>query len=384
MEKAEQNGRWHMNKLGLVNFWLYDKEEFSLIDGKIMLRGQNGSGKSITTQSFIPFILDGDRSPERLDPFGSRDRKMDYYFLEDTDSDDVTGYVYLEFARINETGQKEFRTIGIGQRAQRSKGMTGFWGFVILDGRRIGEELDLTKEVGNSSIPMSYKELEYALGTGNILVKSQKEYKENVNKYLFGFPNIELYDQFIALLIKVRAPKLSKEFKPSRVYEILNESLQTLTDDDLSSMVDAMEKLDDMELRLNDLKRTASDLKDIGSEYARYNSYIFGKKAEKYLEAKKRTSAEQKKIAELNQAIETASKEYTEKEELKQNLETETEIAKRELDVLGEDQLTNLVEKLKKLENDNKYKNSESEKKRNKLQSKKEELIRLDRIIKEK
>ena len=33
--------------------------------------GQNGSGKSITTQSFIPFILDGDRTPGRLDPFGS-------------------------------------------------------------------------------------------------------------------------------------------------------------------------------------------------------------------------------------------------------------------------------------------------------------------------
>ena len=383
MDNTERNCRWHMNKLGLVNFWLYDKEEFSLIDGKIMLRGQNGSGKSITTQSFIPFILDGDRSPERLDPFGSRDRKMDYYFLEDTDADDVTGYVYLEFVRINENSQREFRTIGIGQRAQRGKGMTGFWGFIILDGRRIGEDIELTKEAGSSSIPMSCKELEYALGTGNILMKSQKEYKENVNKYLFGFSNIELYDQFIALLVKVRAPKLSKEFKPSRVYEILNESLQTLTDDDLSSMVDAMEKLDDMELRLNDLKRTASDLKDIGSEYSRYNSYIFGKKAEKYLEAKKRTSAEQKKIAELNQAVETASKEYTEKEELKQNLETETEISKRELDVLGEDQLTNLVEKLKKLESENQYKNSESERKKDRLQSKKVELIKLDRIIKD-
>lgn len=30
--------------------------------GKLLLRGQNGSGKSITTQNFIPFILDGDRT----------------------------------------------------------------------------------------------------------------------------------------------------------------------------------------------------------------------------------------------------------------------------------------------------------------------------------
>ena len=73
--------RWKMNKLGFLNFWLYDEEEFPLHNGHILLRGNNAAGKSITTQSFIPFILDGDRRPERLDPFGSRDRKMDFYLL---------------------------------------------------------------------------------------------------------------------------------------------------------------------------------------------------------------------------------------------------------------------------------------------------------------
>lgn len=73
--------RWKMNRIGFVNFWLYDEEDFSFEDGKLLLRGQNGSGKSITTQSFIPFVLDGDRTPSRLDPFGSSDRRMEYYFL---------------------------------------------------------------------------------------------------------------------------------------------------------------------------------------------------------------------------------------------------------------------------------------------------------------
>lgn len=65
------NERWKMNRIGFVNFWLYDEEDFEFEDGKLLLRGQNGSGKSITTQSFIPFVLDGDRTPSRLDPFGS-------------------------------------------------------------------------------------------------------------------------------------------------------------------------------------------------------------------------------------------------------------------------------------------------------------------------
>ena len=54
--------RWKMNRIGFVNFWLYDEEDFEFVDGKLLLRGQNGSGKSITTQSFIPFVLDGDRT----------------------------------------------------------------------------------------------------------------------------------------------------------------------------------------------------------------------------------------------------------------------------------------------------------------------------------
>ena len=37
--------RWKMNRMGFVNFWLYDEEIFEFCDGKILLRGQNGAGK---------------------------------------------------------------------------------------------------------------------------------------------------------------------------------------------------------------------------------------------------------------------------------------------------------------------------------------------------
>ena len=48
--------RWQMNRLGFVNFWVYDIEEFPIYGGRLLLRGANGSGKSITTQSFIPYM----------------------------------------------------------------------------------------------------------------------------------------------------------------------------------------------------------------------------------------------------------------------------------------------------------------------------------------
>ncbi len=94
--------------------------------------------------SLTPFILDGDRTPSRLDPFGSSDRRMEYYFLGEEGKEESTGYLFMELKKEN-TGQ--YRTIGIGQRAQKGKPI-GFWGFVIMDGRRIGYDLWLYREVG--------------------------------------------------------------------------------------------------------------------------------------------------------------------------------------------------------------------------------------------
>ena len=58
------NERWKMNRIGFVNFWLYDEEDFEFEDGQLLLRGQNGSGKSITTQSTAPLESDKRQNAE--------------------------------------------------------------------------------------------------------------------------------------------------------------------------------------------------------------------------------------------------------------------------------------------------------------------------------
>lgn len=275
-----KDNRWKMNRMGFVNFWLYKNQEFPLDHGHILLRGQNGSGKSITTQSFIPFILDGDRTPSRLDPFGSDARRMEYYFLGDGHDgrEDETGYLYLEFVK-EET--KEYRTIGIGQRAKKGASTLGFWGFVLMDGRRIGEDCSLCRRISNDAFrPLTKLECRDLIGNNNFFTESQGDYKAAVNKYLFGFERMEQFEQFIRLLIKVRAPKLSKEFKPSKVYEILNDSLQPLSNEDTSPMVNAMEKMDEIETRLEQLKNTKTHLRAILDEYERYNRWVAARKAE--------------------------------------------------------------------------------------------------------
>lgn len=317
--------RWQMNRLGFVNFWLYDNQVFNLDHGHILLRGQNGSGKSITTQSFIPFILDGDRTPSRLDPFGSNDRRMEYYFLGVHEKDESTGYLYLEFVKPE---TKEYRTIGIGQRAVRGHQGLYFWGFVLMDGRRIGYDgCQLCKNLGNGTyVPLSKRECKEMIGTSSFFCESQKEYKEAVNKYLFGFERIDQYDQLTSLLIKIRGSKLSKEFKPSRVYDILNDSLQTLSDNDLSPMVTAMENMDNIAARLDDLRNTSSQLRYILDEYGRYNSYIAARKAQNYLSSQSSLQQCQSTIAQYQNTIKENTAQQDEKRKRLVTLDEEMKI----------------------------------------------------------
>ena len=78
---VNKTNKWVMNRAGIVNFWYYDEQYFEFADGKMLLRGSNGSGKSVTMQSLLPTLLDGKTDPTRLDSFGSRARKMEDYLL---------------------------------------------------------------------------------------------------------------------------------------------------------------------------------------------------------------------------------------------------------------------------------------------------------------
>ena len=155
------NSRWQANKIGLINFWYYDEQEFPFVKGRMLLRGSNGSGKSVTMQSVVPLLLDGNMSPERLDPFGSRDRKMSSYLLEEDDGrEERTGYLYLELKRQN---SDTYLTIGMGIRARRGKNLDK-WYFSLTDGRRIGKDFFLYKDSGEK-VTLSKKELENKIAT---------------------------------------------------------------------------------------------------------------------------------------------------------------------------------------------------------------------------
>lgn len=274
------NSKWQMNRIGLIDFWYYDEEEFYLLDGRLLLRGSNGSGKSVTMQSFIPLLLDGNMRPERLDPFGSRARKMENYLLEEGDErDERTGYLYMEFKRAE---AEHYVTIGIGLRARKNKKLET-WYFCITDGRRIGKDLFLYRDA-QSKITYTKLELKNRIGEGGRVMESQMEYMECVNRLLFGFDTSDQYKELLELLIQLRTPKLSKDFKPTIINDILSGSLQTLSEEDLRPMSEAIENMDTLKTNLDTLKDSVQAAKQMERVYDSYNQIVLYDKADAFMQ----------------------------------------------------------------------------------------------------
>lgn len=288
-ETGRAAARWQMNRVGILNFWYYDEEEFQLEEGRLILRGANGSGKSVTMQSFLPLVLDGDKRAHRLDPFGSRDRRIEYYLLgeEDGGKTDSTGYLWMEFKH---GGTGAYRMVGIGLRARRNAAQVQFWGFLLEDGRRIGRDFWLYDRnqwlEDGVRIPLDRKELEAKVGAGGQVVFDQKSYQDMVNKHIFGFADTDAYQDLLQLMIQLRSPKLSKDFKPSAIYEILHQALPPLIEDELRPLSEVLEDMDQMTDRLDELKRHRAEMVKLQERYDFYNKHVLFTRSEDMLAAK--------------------------------------------------------------------------------------------------
>ena len=324
MEVKNKANRWEIKKIGLLNYWWYDEQEFEFSEGRLILRGPNGCGKSVTMQSFIPLLLDGNKSPERLDPFNTKARKIEDYVLgygEDI-KEENTSYLYMEFCK-KET--KNYLTIGMGLRGKKNQGVN-FWGFIINDGRRIGKDFYLYKDMGNK-IPLSKSELKNRIGEGGQVVETTAEYAALVNNNIFGFESMAEYQEFIKLLIEIRTPKLSKDaFKPSIITEIMSNSLRNLSDEDLKAVSESIENMNKTKEQLENLQISEKALKQIIAPYSNYNKCILYNKAKKFDEKNKKFIKVQREVAENESKVNTQNDSYNKMQEQKQNIENEIEV----------------------------------------------------------
>ena len=375
-----QVSKWEINKIGLIDFWYYDEEEFQFIDGRMLLRGANGSGKSVTMQSFIPLLLDGNKASERLDPFGTKARKLENYLLEENDErQERTGYLYMEFKRKE---SDTFLTVGIGLCARKNKKLDS-WHFVITDGRRIGKDFFLYKNM-KEKITLSKQELIFRIGEGGQVLDGQKDYMKMVNEKLFGYETVDEYKELVDLLIQLRTPKLSKDFKPTVLNEILSSSLPPLSDEDLRPMSEAIENMDHLKSQLETLEESAKASEKILETYEQYNQCVLYEKAKGFLEAENAYEKAVSGLDSLDKEEENCRREYEVQGQRLLELQMEEETLKKQKEELDKNDLAQLVEKKKKLEQEVQELKIQTESKTKNLGQKREQEIEAEHNLKQK
>src|SRR6185295_3228130 len=135
--------RWQPIRSGFVNLYRYDREEFHFENGRLLIRGNNGTGKSRVLALQLPFLLDGEVNSERLEPDADPSRKIEWNLLMDR-YPDRTGYTWIEFGRRDEEGKDFFLTLGCGLSAV--EGQAGIRRWFFITNQRIGKDLELVSE----------------------------------------------------------------------------------------------------------------------------------------------------------------------------------------------------------------------------------------------
>jgi uncharacterized protein (TIGR02680 family) len=233
--------RWQPLRAGLVDLFYYDTEEFWFRDGRLLLRGNNGTGKSKVLALLLPFLLDGDLSPHRVEPDADSKKKMEWNLLLGGAHPfpERLGYTWLEFGRIDDDGTPRFLTIGCGLKAVAGKGISRHWYFVTTG--RMGEDLALVDATGTA---LSRERLIDALGESGTVYDRARDYRRAVDENLFGFGE-QRYGALVDLLVQLRQPQLSKKPSEKALSAALTEALPPLDQAVIADVAEAFRSLEE-------------------------------------------------------------------------------------------------------------------------------------------
>lgn len=267
--------RWQPLRLGLVDLFYYENEVFPFVDGRLLLRGNNGAGKSKVLALTLPFLLDGDLSPQRVEPDGDRQKKMEWNLLlggEHPNSERI-GYSWLEFGRVDADGTAHFITIGAGLKAAKARGITRHWFFIT--NRRIGDDLSL---IGQGRVVLARDRLAEALGDRGRIYDTKGEYRRALDEKLFNLGE-RRYAELIELLLQIRAPQLSKRPSETALSEALTRALTPVGDDVITSVADGLRSLDEDREELSRLVEARRAVNTFLGHYRAYAQTLLKRQA---------------------------------------------------------------------------------------------------------
>jgi uncharacterized protein (TIGR02680 family) len=264
------SNRFKPTRAGVINVWDYVDEEWAFADGRLALRGHNGSGKTKALEVLFPFVLDGVADSRRLDPFSGENRTMKSNLLY-RGQDSEYAYVWMEFARQAAPGAGSERAVAgletitliIGMRAHRNTDgvRTSFY----VTGKRLGVDFGL---LSSDSRPLTEKQLRSVLEP-EAYRRTATEYRDLVDQRLFGLGR-ERYAQLLDLLLALRRPLLAKDLDPGKVSDTLTSGLSPVDDDLVQQAARDFENLAAVQKLFDDLTTANAAVAEFRAHYEAY------------------------------------------------------------------------------------------------------------------
>jgi len=259
--------RWQPTRLGLIDVFYYDNEEFDFVDGKLNLRGRNGVGKSKVLSLTMPFLFDGYLQPSRMEPDADNGKRMAWNLLVGT-YDRRIGYVWMEFGRLRDDGSLEYVTICAGLSADNRRPNVDHWFFIIDAGEfgRVNRDFHLINDLKRTLTKDALREALEGYGT---IFDTTANYRRAVNDRLFKM-EMSRYDALMEALIQLRQPQLSKRPDERLLSEALTQSLTPLSHALVSDVADALALLDEHRDELEKFKELHKSVETFERHYRMY------------------------------------------------------------------------------------------------------------------
>ena len=288
--------RFRLDRAGIHQVWQYD-DEFSFGDGRLLLRGKNGAGKSKALEVLLPFLLDGDT--RRIDASGGGKTSLKWLMLDGwTAGTNRLGYLWAEFTRVDDEGEPRRVTLGAMIRASTSTGEAKAEFFVTT--RAVGDELPLH----DPDRRPSREKARDLVGHDN-WYERPADYRARVARELFGLTDLARYRNLVHLLYGLRRPTIGDRIESGELVKVLSDALPPLDDDVIDKVARNLDDLDSVREELARLEKTNAALTAFLRSYRGYLHGVLRARVTEVRAALTELSGKRRKAGDAERAVAT-------------------------------------------------------------------------------